>query len=259
MDIVIKDVATGSILNINDTALLKKTDIFNDTEQTQIKIGKNAGVTQAPNSIILNATGDVLNNNAMNDNGTCVIAPIRAQPVASHFLTYDDTTKEIVKSTVAQVQSAVGGGGGANRAIRTYSLAASFTWGSSSVFARVTTTWNTASTMGTPAIIPTAGLFTNTSSTDVFCTVHFAFNVFYGANGWHAIRAVKSDAPTTAIGSTISPVSGNGANTTNTVNCSFTTLLAPSQWFAVEGISSTGGLLSVDGVSNVCNIVIIEN
>jgi len=70
-----------------------------------VAIGNLAGRdSQADGSIVINATGTVLNN-AVAD--SCVVAPIRAQDVGSHILTYNDTTKEVVKSTIAQLNSLI--------------------------------------------------------------------------------------------------------------------------------------------------------
>jgi len=75
----------------------------NNLGEHSLAIGAEAGRdSQAPRSIVLNATGTVLNNTVEN---SCKIAPIRAQDVGSHILSYDDTTKEIVKSTISQVKT----------------------------------------------------------------------------------------------------------------------------------------------------------
>lgn len=105
MDIVIRDVATG-LLNISNTQILTKGEIFNNLEQTQIKIGKDAGLTQATNSIIINASGSVLNNS---QSGSIVVKPVRETAVSGHILTYNDTTGEIGKATLNNVSDAVGG------------------------------------------------------------------------------------------------------------------------------------------------------
>ena len=71
-----------------------------------IAIGTYAGKTsQAPNSIVLNATGFTDLNNTVEN--SLVIKPVRATDVNSHILTYNDTTGEISKSTIAQVQTSI--------------------------------------------------------------------------------------------------------------------------------------------------------
>jgi hypothetical protein len=70
-----------------------------------IAIGNRAGQTnQAVRSIVINATGLALQNTIPD---SCVVAPIRAQDVGSHILTYNDTTKEVVKSTIAQLNTLI--------------------------------------------------------------------------------------------------------------------------------------------------------
>lgn len=96
--------ATNSITGSKDPGL-NIADIYNDEGQTKIKIGFNAGLTnQAANSIVLNATGTALNNTITQ---STVIKPIRADAVNSHILSYNDTSGEIIKSTIAQVKTAV--------------------------------------------------------------------------------------------------------------------------------------------------------
>jgi hypothetical protein len=99
MDTVIQNVA-NELLAITNTQILAKGDVFNNLEQTQIKIGKNPAFTQAANSIILNATGANLSNTIAN---SCIIKPIRYANTATHILTYDDTSGEVRKQTVNEV------------------------------------------------------------------------------------------------------------------------------------------------------------
>jgi hypothetical protein len=72
-----------------------------------VAIGAKAGrLNQANNSIVINATGTDLNNTVAN---AVVVKPVRATEVNSHILSYNDTTGEISKSSVAQVETALTG------------------------------------------------------------------------------------------------------------------------------------------------------
>jgi len=103
MDTVIRDVAEG-LLEITNGQILAKGDVFNNLDQTQIKIGKNPTFTQASNSILINATGTNLSNTVAN---SCVIRPIRDLAVSTRLLSYNATSGEVVASTIAQVQTAL--------------------------------------------------------------------------------------------------------------------------------------------------------
>jgi hypothetical protein len=103
MDAVINDVAT-QLLNLTNSQILAKSDVFNDIDQTQIKIGKNPTFTQSANSILINATGLDLSNTVAN---SCVIKPIRDLAVASRLLSYNDTSGEVVASTIEQVRTSL--------------------------------------------------------------------------------------------------------------------------------------------------------
>jgi hypothetical protein len=103
MDTVIQNVA-NELLAITNTQILAKGDVFNNLDQTQIRIGKNPAFTQAANSIILNATGANLSNTIEN---SCVIKPIRNLAVSTRLLSYNDVSGEIVASSIEQTKTAL--------------------------------------------------------------------------------------------------------------------------------------------------------
>jgi hypothetical protein len=105
MDIVIADVANG-LLSLTNAQLLSKGEIFNDLEQTQIKVGKLAGVVQADNSIIINATGTTLNNDLSTDTDSCFIKPIKSKDATSkEVLLYNTTTGEVTSTPMGNISS----------------------------------------------------------------------------------------------------------------------------------------------------------
>ena len=66
---------------------------LNQQGANSIAIGANSGIYQTNNSIVINATGDILNNNTFN---SLVIAPIRNDVSnTSNVLYYNTTTKEV--------------------------------------------------------------------------------------------------------------------------------------------------------------------
>jgi hypothetical protein len=93
------DVA-NSLLTLTNAQILAKGDLFNNLDQTQIKIGKNPEFTQAENTILLNATGSNLSNTVAN---SFVIKPIRDNPVSTRLLSYNPVTGEVIASKLDQV------------------------------------------------------------------------------------------------------------------------------------------------------------